>query len=113
MANFADARRAIWPALERRPPVRRSRDVPEPPARRAPGVFFWLAAACLALNVVVAAANGAFLVVAALSALAFYLVVQSAGLRQRSAAWRRAHDTSAVVAFVLAVLVFLRSFGLL
>lgn len=94
-------------------PVGQSGENPESRAPRGRRVFFWLIAACLALNAVVAAVDGAFLVVAALSALGFYLVAQRLGLRRRSAAWGRAHDASAVAAFVLAVLVFLGSFGLL
>ncbi|QIN83886.1 hypothetical protein GBA63_15485 [Rubrobacter tropicus] len=83
-----------------------------PGSPRKRGAFFWIALACLPATVTFGALDGDLLHVGTFSALGLYLILQQTGSRGRSAAWRWAHDASAVAFSTLALLLFLRNFGL-
>ncbi len=85
----------------------------EPRAPRKPGVFFWIAMVCLPVAIIFGAMDGDLLHAGAFSALGLYLILQQTGLRERSAAWRRGHDASAVIFSALVLLLFLRNVGLM
>ena len=84
-----------------------------PRERRGPGIFFWIAMACLAVVVTSGVADGDLLLVGTYSALGLFLILQRTGLRERSATWRWAYNACAVAFSLLALLILLRNFGFL
>jgi hypothetical protein len=77
------------------------------------GVFFWVFAACSAVVVPLSIVDGDFLNAGAFLALALVVVLHRTGLAERSAAWKRLYNASAIAVGLLFLLLILTDFGIL
>jgi hypothetical protein len=84
-----------------------------PERRRNSGVLFWVAMAAMAVAIPASLIVGDFLWAAAYCALAMHLILDRAGLRERSAGWRWADNAAAATFCVLVLIFFLAEFGVL